>query len=133
MMKSCLLENPAETQLDVRCLPPVNRLEDDCFATVPMFAISQKPEAQKENEEELYTSFEEAISDRVARISRQLSGLPLAGSYTTIALAAAPASNHLRSRFPRWCEWRRTITLFCLALSLFMAGFDLLGLLIVNR
>lgn len=133
MMKSCLLENPAETQLDVRCLPPANLLEDDYFATVPMFAISQTPGFQKENEEELYTSFEEAISDRVARISRQLSGLPLAGSYATNALVVAPASDCLRVRFTRWREWRRAITLFCLALSLFMAGFDLLGLLIANR
>lgn len=130
MMRSCLLASPAETELDMRCLPLASLLEDDYFATVPMFVISQ--ERARESEEELYTSFEKAISERVARISRRLSALPVAGVRTSGALSVAPQSIRPRPRFA-WREWRRAITLCCLALSLFMAGFDLLGLLLIAR
>ncbi|HEU5374686.1 MAG TPA: hypothetical protein VFV38_04535 [Ktedonobacteraceae bacterium] len=132
MMRSCLLASPSETELDVRCLPLASLLEDDYFATVPMIVISREQASQRESEEELYTSFEQAISERVARISRRLSALPLAGSRTSGALSVAPLSVRPRSRFV-WREWRRAITLCCLALSLFIAGFDLLGLLLLAR
>lgn len=131
MMKSYTIKCPAETQMDLRCLPINNLLEDNYFATVPMIAFSQSREPQVENEEELYTSFEEAISERVARVSRHLSSLPLAVAPAAAQVAHTP---FILLRLRRaWRAWRRAITLSCLALSLLMAGFDLMGLLVLSR
>jgi hypothetical protein len=149
-MRSCTIERPADTELDLYCLPLSSLLDDTYFATVPVIAVHPLPTSHDENEDELYTSFEQAISERAARISRQLSTLPLATHsrpLTTDALTLdAPLigdEGELRLYTPEHARQarlhlgfrptRRVITLACLALSLLLAGFDLMGLLVIAR
>ncbi|HLG75964.1 MAG TPA: hypothetical protein VKX46_06090 [Ktedonobacteraceae bacterium] len=136
-MKSCMIDNPANTQLALHCLPIASLLEENYFATVPMIAVKPVPVRQNENEEELYTSFEEAISERVARVSRQLERLSTSGSLPTIESgqrdSQASDTPPVTPGFPRLWRARRAITLVCLGLSLLLAGFDLMGLLVLSR
>ncbi|HEY1353078.1 MAG TPA: hypothetical protein VGF67_25975 [Ktedonobacteraceae bacterium] len=122
MMSLC--KASLSTRLDIRCLPAHALLENDDFATLPVLALSPARLLQRKDEEEVYTSFEEAIRERAARISRQLS------SRAVTAQLAPAAPNRLSCC---WQTWRRTITMTCLALSLLLAGFDLMGLLIILR
>lgn len=126
-----LLEVSANTQLDIRCLPGHSLLEDDYFATVPTIAVPSRWTPQDKDEEEVYTSFEEAISERAARISRHLSSQPLVAQRRPID----PAISSPISACLRHCRraWRRALILTCLALSLLLAGFDLMGLLVILR
>lgn len=128
-----LLEASANTRLDIRCLPVHSLLEDDYFGTVPMIAVSLPRAAQREDEEEVYTSFEEAISERAARISRHLNSRPLAAQRDPVDSAPAISSSGFACLRHCWRAWRRAITLACLALSLLLAGFDLMGLLLILR
>ena len=133
-MRSCMIDNPANTQLDICCLPLAGLLEGSDFATVPMLVVKPASTRKYEDEEELYTSFEEAISERVARVSRQLERLSTSGSLP--ALASAPSVKTVSPkmlRCPRFWRARRAITLACLGLSLLLAGFDLMGLLVLGR
>ncbi len=151
-----LLEASTNTQLDIRCLPVHSLLDENYFDTVPMIAFHPTRAPQREDEEEVYTSFEEAISERAARISRHLSSLPLAAQsepHVAPELASGATCNVIGWQAPAWrphpmlaifstglaclrrClrAGRRAITLTCLALSLLLAGFDLMGLLILLR
>jgi hypothetical protein len=122
-----LLEISANTHLDIRCLPGHSLLEDDYFATVPTIALPPRWTPHDEDEEEVYTSFEEAISERAARISRHLSSQPLVAQRRPVDPAiSSPISACLR-------HCRRVFILTCLALSLLLAGFDLMGLLVILR
>lgn len=127
-MKSCTAATLADTELDLRCLSISSLHDEVSFATAPMLALSPAFTRSGETEEELYTSFEEAISERVAHVSRQLSSLPL-------AVQPGPTTSHARVvRRARGGQVpQRALTLFCLGLSLMLVGFDLMGLLIIMR
>ena len=133
-MRSCTIDMPTDTELNLHCLPISSLLEDNYFATVPMISVRPIPTRNNENEEELYTSFEEAISGRVAQLSRQLSSLPMLAHRSPVTngtlVAVASRVAYLRHF---WRARRRAITLACLGLSLLMAGFDLMGLLVIAR
>lgn len=118
-----LFENCASTPPDIRCLPVHILLENNDFATIPMRVTSPARLLESKAEEEVYTSFEEAIRERAARISHQLSSRPV--------VARRHPANTAPGRLNR-C-WRPAITMACLALSLLLAGFDLMGLLIILR
>ena len=120
---------------------------EQSFATEPMPALCSRQTDQLELEEGWHTSFEEAISERVARVSLRLRRL----STTALELEnAAPATNSLSTasssaslptgpssllahtrRF--WQERKRSIVLCCLCAGLFLLGFDLMGLLVALR
>ncbi|HEX7736198.1 MAG TPA: hypothetical protein VF458_15195 [Ktedonobacteraceae bacterium] len=116
-------------------------LVENSFATEPMLSAprpSRMP--RREQEEEWHTSFEQAISERAARVSLRLRRL----STTSLNLQSAlPATDPLplpaaqRSFLTRvshaWRAHKRAIVMFCLGLALFLAGFDLLGLLVLLR
>jgi len=128
-----LLETSANTCLDMQCLPVHSLLEDDYFATVPMIAFSPIHAAPSVEEEEIYTSFEEAISERAARISHHLSSQPLAVQQDPADAPPAIFSPGYTGLCHRLRAWRHAITLTGLALSLLLAGFDLMGLLVMMR
>ncbi|MGH2482083.1 MAG: hypothetical protein ACRDHW_20730, partial [Ktedonobacteraceae bacterium] len=88
MIKSCVIERSAETCLDLHCLSAYALLEDNAFATVHIRVVRPEAAQRLAREEVLYSSFEEAISERVAAVSRQLSHL----SRTTSA--CFPALDH---------------------------------------
>lgn len=145
MMKSCVIESSVETQVDLDCMPAHVLLEDDFFATVPVSVVrsaSGKRHAV-EDEEELYTSFEKAISERVAAVSRQLSRLPHATTGARLpALGVCPVRSSgcgtlwsmILARVSHFWEARRhALTLLCLSLNLLLLGFDCMGLLVLVR
>jgi hypothetical protein len=136
-MKSSVIERPADTVLDLQCMPGHVLLEEHYFATIPLIAIqSSSAHHQADKEEECYTLFEEAISARAERVSRQLSRISLtddrlAAKKTRAITARRSASFRQINTF--WliqqCAIRRT----CLGLGLLLLGFDLMGLLVLLR
>jgi hypothetical protein len=99
----------------------------DRFATSPMFAI--QPISQPANEEELHTSFEQAIGERIQTMHQV--------SQKTISSRKLPMhymqkyQSFLACLGKAWQRLRWGITLTCLALLLMMAGFDLMALLVL--
>ena len=134
-MTSCILERPAETELDLRCLSLSSLLDDEYFATQPLLVAYPQSTSRTEDEDELYTSFEQAISERVTRISRQLSELPLATHSRPLTIETQPlaTSGDSLPHQPLWSAHQRVLALSCLGLSLALAGFDLMGLLVMAR
>ena len=158
-MVSNVIENPIDIRTDQQCVligmsleenrfatvpmavacsawASASELEENCFATVPMLALRPTRSPQRELEEEWHTSFEQAISERAARVSLQLRHLSTTGLKhavpATDPLPAAPLSRLARAR-NYWRERKRVILLCCLGLALFLIGFDLMGLLVLAR
>jgi hypothetical protein len=136
-----LLCEPAEAYQGVQYIAEPMSLLEDQYATTPMAVV--QPAFQFQGEEELHTSFEQAISDRVMAVNRQLSHLsgPITDTgyvqphtddlvhpdILTIAIplpAVANPSHHEN-------VWQRIVLMVCLCLILVMLGFDLLGVLLV--
>src|SRR5579859_3697944 len=67
--------NPAETNLDIFRNTTEAATLEDMYATTPLVVV--RPTYAQPNEEELHTSFEEAISDRVLAVNRQLRHLSI--------------------------------------------------------
>lgn len=158
-MKSSVIDSPTDICLEMRHTPDGMPLEENRFATEPMllfrpaytrqreqeenrfatelmFAFRPARALQNEQEEAWHTSFEEAISERAARVSQQLRRLSTTGLELTVPetdpLPVAPCS--LLARANSFLHARkRTILLLCLGLSLFLVGFDLMGLLVALR
>lgn len=125
----------------------------DRFATMPVLAANAYLLA---NEEELHTSFEQAISDRLLAVNRQLSlksgplahtqRLPLnteplgqrrqvshRSSMTNVTPATTPLQQHREKLFRALLgnAWRRSIIFASITLLLMLLGFDLMGLLVL--
>jgi hypothetical protein len=105
----------------------------DCFATAPMQAIWREPDCQRE--EEVYTSFEAAISNRVLALKeRHISTYVETGAHRRIL----PAMDLANKAFTLWhniCSkriWKRGALLFGAALMFMLLGFDLMGLLVLH-
>lgn len=101
--------------------------QHDLFATAPMRAVTY----HQENEEELHTSFENAISDRVLAMNRQRR---LSGSLAEVR-CIEPHTDALIKQ--GGFAWRPALSLRMwrlagLALMLVLVGFDLMGLLVLN-
>jgi len=125
---------------------------EDRFATTPM--LPTVPAFQPMNEEELHTSFEQAISDRVLVVSKQLSlkSGPLVDTSTQrmqvnteplhhsafmtdglLASAQMLKANTQSTPFTTslGALWQRSFIFIGLALMFMLAGFDLMGLLVL--
>jgi len=102
--------------------------QHDVFATAPMKAVTY----HQENEEELHTSFEDAISDRVLAMNRQLQRL--SGSLVEVRCTEPHIDVLVKQGGFTWRPalplrvWR----LAGLALMLVLIGFDLMGLLVLH-
>ena len=126
---------------------------ENIYTTTPMPAV-RKPIYERSDEEELHTSFEAAISDRLLAIDSRLSRLsnPMldvqyaerdtnATFYTGILakntampekyLQVMPTIDNLKpvSRFRS--TWRHTTILACSAIIFVLLGFDLMGFLML--
>ncbi|MFL5625223.1 MAG: hypothetical protein ACJ788_06455, partial [Ktedonobacteraceae bacterium] len=107
------------------------------------------PLSQSLSEEELHTSFEQAISDRLMIVNKQLSrasgplthtntqcrlintqSLAHASAINSAVYSIAPEQQHPTVR-PKGTLWRK-LTYSCLALMFTLLGFDLMGLLILH-
>ncbi len=113
------------------------------FATEPMTAV--KLAEQQVSEEELYRSFELALTPCSNRVSGSLThqphttgdreGLVPARSTSTLpnvlVLRAGTRSTGIWSSLLR-NPWQRGVILVSLGLSLLMSGFDLMGVLVLH-
>ncbi len=149
MMNSILFQ-PAESLQDMRVTTDDMPVIDDGFATMPMLSV---PSAfHHDQDEEVYTSFEEAISGRVLAMQRQLQLRRLSDSLigfhgietvqTTsamhdVVLPRQPAQPSVQyttrtSRVTAFAQaWRRPLLAGGLGLALMLIGFDLMGLLVL--
>jgi hypothetical protein len=143
------VSSTADVYRDVQYIANPILLLEDQYATIPVAAV--KPACQQTDEEQLHTSFEQAISDRVLAVNRQLSRLsgpitdtgygyvqphtdelvqqdiPVMTGMTgmTVPLpAVVNPSGHVNI-------WQQIVLMVCLCLMLVLLGFDLMGVLIV--
>lgn len=119
---------------------------EDWFATMPALPVVSSQELP--DEEELHTSFEQAISDRLISVNRQLSLMsgPLTdperahllttkqinqSSFMPNIEAAAPSVVHASTKEPG-SVWQRSLLMVSFALLFLLVGFDLMGLLVLH-
>lgn len=144
---NCTLSITADTLFDELLFANDTETFENIYATVPMPVVT--PVYVRPDEEELYTSFEEAISDRVlamrGRLSRSSDPLLYthsAGCNTDVAFSACASTSNTtaaqasllatskqkRSRL----SWQRATIFTCAALSFALIGFDLMGILMLH-
>jgi hypothetical protein len=133
-MMNSILDNPAAIEPGIHRVIADRVTPEDRYSTTPMAIMSSI--YRQPNEEELHTSFEEAISDRVLAVNRQLSRL--SGTLTNnsfvqsqMNMTAKQHSRAFRSTLPGLAA-RRSILFLAIAFMLVMAGFDLMGLLVLH-
>lgn len=126
--------NPAEMELDIFCNTNETVIPEDLYATTPLVVV--RPTYTQPNEEELHTSFEEAISDRVLAVNRQLRHL--SNPLTDCMVVQSPTYSPLkvqsllaRLKRPGYTS-RKALYYMAIALMLVMVGFDLMGLLVLQ-
>jgi hypothetical protein len=109
-------------------------IEEDCYATAPIPVF--KPLFQQPNEAELHTSFEEAISDRVLSVNRQLSRLsgPHSNVQQVQSQTGRASEKHQQPQISALLQspWQQSLLLISVALMLVLLGFDLMGLLVLH-
>ena len=106
---------------------------DYLFVTTPMPAF--RPLFQQPDEEEVYTSFEEAMSERVLAVNRQLSHLSRAQSRVRQSVSQVECGRSSRAggalvRVRK--AWQSALLLLSMALMLVLLGFDVMGLLVLH-
>jgi NH3-dependent NAD+ synthetase len=129
-----ILCSSTDTELDSRRITANMPAPEDMYATAPMALL--RPAYRQSDEEELHTSFEEAISDRVLAVNRQLQRL--SGALTSTRQVQPQTGSWLKkqvlalhsSSFEKVCP--KGILFAALALMLLMVGFDLMGLLVLH-
>jgi hypothetical protein len=116
-------------------------LLEDQYATTPMAVV--QPAFQFQGEEELHTSFEQAISDRVLAVNRQLNRL--SGPITGVRYVQPHTDDLVHPDIPTMIVpspavanpahhenvWQPIVLMICLCLILVMLGFDLMGVLLL--
>ncbi len=109
---------------------------EESYETAPMMVVSVMD--RRDDEEELHTSFEQAISGRVSALQGRLSRISASQPvvrYETDPLMQVPASQLTQDEGRRTIAGvlrQRGIVLASLALSCCMLGFDLMGLLVLH-
>ena len=119
---------------------------EDWFATMPVLPVVASQ--QVPDEEELHTSFEHAISDRLCAVNKQLSLMsgPLTDperAYIQVTKQLSQSSSVPNSEIvvpsvvhtnPLWLGtvWQRNFMIISLALMFLLVGFDLMGLLVLH-
>ena len=127
--------DPAETEPDICCMTTETAASEDMYSTTPfivMHSIYRQP-----NEDELHSSFEEAISDRVIALNKQLRHLsvPLIKNVSvqsSMRLQVKLQSNPTHFTLMRSGS-RQVVLRITIAFMLIMIGFDLMGLLVLLK
>jgi hypothetical protein len=129
-----ILYNPAETELDIRRITTETAATEDMYSTTPL--ANMRSIYQQYNEEELHSSFEEAISDRVLVLNRQLRRLSI--PFTDNVSIQSPLSSvvkmpSLSARLTSLGQASRQAMLrIAIAFMFIMVGFDFMGLLVLH-
>lgn len=130
---NCILPNPAETDMDIRYITTETAPPEDLYSTTPLNSIHSL--YRQSNEDELHSSFEEAISDRVVALNKQLRRMrvPLIDNVPEqspiIAVVKQKSSLACNPLFRS--SSRKAILLIAVAFMLIMVGFDLMGLFVL--
>lgn len=107
---------------------------ENTYATVPTAVV--KPVFQRADEEELHTSFEEAISDRLLalhpRLDRISQSLPSAHDNDTVECQAIQVQNKPQGLLLNVNVQQRITIFACFALMFMLTGFDLMGMLVLH-
>ena len=130
-----IANNPAETEPDIGCMTTETSASEDMYLTTPLVAIHSI--YRQPNEDELHSSFEEAISDRVLAFNRQFRHLSFpVTDEVTMQSSKRPLVN-LQSEPTHFIllrpGFRQAMLLITTAFMLLMVGFDVMGLLILLK
>ena len=133
-MRQCIVCSPDESVDDTYAVSTdMASIGDALYATTLMPAF--RPVFQQPNEEELYISFEEAISDRVLAVNRRLSHLSRAHSRVRQSVSHVECGRSCRESGGALARvgnaWQSRVLLMSIALMLFLLGFDFMGLLVL--
>jgi ferric-dicitrate binding protein FerR (iron transport regulator) len=115
---------------------------NNIYATIPMIAVEaqsarayalSRPVSPDTGEEELHTSFEQAISDRLLALNSRLQRItrstdPAFALPAPRLQAQAEAATHSQARR---LHWQHPLLLASLALMFLLLGFDVMGLLVL--
>ena len=130
-----ILYNPAETELDIRCMTTETAASEDMYSTTPL--IVMRSIYRQPNEDELHSSFEEAISHRVFALNKQLRYLSVSLTDNVSVHSSMCPQVKRQSKQPHFTLLipgsRQVILLITIAFMLIMVGFDLMGLLILLK
>ena len=130
-----IVYNPAETEPDIRCMTTETATLEDKYSTTPL--IMMRSIYRQSNEEELHSSFEEAISDRVFALNKQLRHLSVPLIANVSAQSSMCAEVKLQSSPTRFTLLRpgsrQIMLLIAIAFMLIMVGFNLMGLLVLLK
>src|SRR2546423_6588623 len=134
-MRRCIVFSPDESVDDTYAVATdMVFIGDALYATTQMPAF--RPVFQQPNEEELYTSFEEAMSDRVLAVNRRLSHLSRAHRSVgqSVSHVECGRSSRESGGALAWVgnAWQSGVLLLSMALMLVLLGFDLMGLLVLH-
>ncbi len=126
--------NSTDTALDIHSLFADTAMPEDLHATTPMAVV--RSTCWQLSEEELHTSFEQAISDRVLAVNRQLKRLscPLTGNLPVQSQTGTTVTQRSLVTHLMFLDraWQRRIRYIAIAFLPFMVGFDLMGLLALH-
>ncbi len=134
-MRRCIVCSPDESvdETDAASADMAS-IGDSLYVTTPLPAF--RPVFQQPNEEGLYTSFEEALSDRVLAVNRQLSHLSRAQSRVRQSVSQVEGGRSSRESGGAFARvgkaWQSGVLLLSSALMLVLLGFDLMGLLLLH-
>jgi hypothetical protein len=130
-----IVHNPAETEPDICCFTTETAASEDMYSTTPMIMV--RSINRQSNEDELHSSFEEAISDRVFALNKQLRHLSVPLIDNISAQSSMSAVVKLQSNPTRFTllrpGLRQVMLLIAIAFMLIMVGFDLMGLLVILK
>ncbi len=133
-MRHCIVCSPDESVDDTYAVSTdIASIGNAQYATTPMPAF--RPVFQQPNEEELHTSFEEAISERVLAVNRRLGHLSRGHSRGRQSVSHVECGRSSRESSRALARvgkaWQRGVLLMSIALMLVLLGFDLMGLLVL--
>lgn len=125
--------HPADSEANIRCMTIETSALEDLYATTPLKIIGSM--YQQPNEDELHSSFEDAISDRVLAFNKQhrsisVSRIDNVSPDSMMRAEGTLQRNPTRSMFVR-PGTREIMLLLVLAFLLILVGFDLMGLLVL--
>jgi hypothetical protein len=130
-----IVYNPAETEPDILCMSTETVAFEDVYSTTPL--IMMRSIYRQPNEEELHSSFEEAISDRVFALNKQLRHLSVPLIENLPAQSPMPAVVELPSDHTRFTllgsRSQQVMLLIAIVFMLIMVGFDSMGLLVLLK
>ena len=134
-MRQCIVCSPDESVDDTYAVSTdMASIGDSLYVTTPMLAF--RPVFQQPDEEELYTSFEEAISDRVLAVNWRLSHLSRTHRSVRQSVSHVECGRSSRESGAALARvgnaWQSGVRLISIALMLVLLGFDLMGLLVLH-